>query len=297
MLKLIKTSVGSAISLFIAMALGLNNAASAGIITLLTIHDTSKETINIALKRIAAFFIATLFSYVIFHVAGYNFIAFGIFLFLFMGCCQMLKLKDAVSTNAVLVTHYLIKGSMEIPFILNEALLLFIGAGIGTLLNLYIPGKIKEIRHTQHILEEDLKTVLLRMSEYIVKEDKSDYTGSCFQKLLADVDEGEKHAYAYMNNTFFQESKYFMEYMQMRRQQCVVLQDIYKKIVSLSFIPPQALQISEFIRNISISFGESNNARDLLDELAILTSGMKNSSLPVTREEFENRAVDRKSVV
>lgn len=291
MLKLIKTSVGSAISLFIAMALGLNNAASAGIITLLTIHDTSKETINIALKRIAAFFIATLFSYVIFHVAGYNFIAFGIFLFLFMGCCQMLKLKDAVSTNAVLVTHYLIKGSMEIPFILNEALLLFIGAGIGTLLNLYIPGKIKEIRHTQHILEEDLKTVLLRMSEYIVKEDKSDYTGSCFQKLLADVDEGEKHAYAYMNNTFFQESKYFMEYMQMRRQQCVVLQDIYKKIVSLSFIPPQALQISEFIRNISISFGESNNARDLLDELAILTSGMKNSSLPVTREEFENRAV------
>lgn len=291
MLKLIKTSVGSAISLFIAMALGLNNAASAGIITLLTIHDTSKETINIALKRIAAFFIATLFSYVIFHVAGYNFIAFGIFLFLFMGCCQMLKLKDAVSTNAVLVTHYLIKGSMEIPFILNEALLLFIGAGIGTLLNLYIPGKIKEIRHTQHILEEDLKTVLLRMSEYIVKEDKSDYTGSCFQKLLADVDEGEKHAYAYMNNTFFQESKYFMEYMQMRRQQCVVLQDIYKKIVSLSFIPPQALQISEFIRNISISFGESNNARDLLDELAILTSEMKNSSLPVTREEFENRAV------
>lgn len=291
MLKLIKTSVGSAISLFIAMALGLNNAASAGIITLLTIHDTSKETINIALKRIAAFFIATLFSYVIFHVAGYNFIAFGIFLFLFMGCCQLLKLKDAVSTNAVLVTHYLIKGSMEIPFILNEALLLFIGAGIGTLLNLYIPGKIKEIRHTQHILEEDLKTVLLRMSEYIVKEDKSDYTGSCFQKLLADVDEGEKHAYAYMNNTFFQESKYFMEYMQMRRQQCVVLQDIYKKIVSLSFIPPQALQISEFIRNISISFGESNNARDLLDELAILTSGMKNSSLPVTREEFENRAV------
>ena len=291
MLKLIKTSVGSAISLFIAMTLGLNNAASAGIITLLTIHDTSKETINIALKRIAAFFIATLFSYVIFHVAGYNFIAFGIFLFLFMGCCQLLKLKDAVSTNAVLVTHYLIKGSMEIPFILNEALLLFIGAGIGTLLNLYIPGKIKEIRHTQHILEEDLKTVLLRMSEYIVKEDKSDYTGSCFQKLLADVDEGEKHAYAYMNNTFFQESKYFMEYMQMRRQQCVVLQDIYKKIVSLSFIPPQALQISEFIRNISISFGESNNARDLLDELAILTSEMKNSSLPVTREEFENRAV------
>ena len=291
MLKLIKTAVGSAISLFIAGTLGLNNAASAGIITLLTIQDTSKETITIALKRIAAFFIATFFAYVIFHIAGYNFIAFGVFLFLFMVCCQRLRLKDAISTNAVLVTHYLMKGNMDVPFILNEALLLFIGAGIGTLLNLYIPGKIKEIRHTQQILEEDLRTVLLRMSEYIVKEDKSDYTGSCFHKLLADVDEGEKHAYAYMNNTFFQESKYFMEYMQMRRQQCMVLRDIYKKIVSLTFIPFQALQISEFIKNISVSFGESNNARELLDELGTLTAEMKNSSLPVTREEFENRAV------
>jgi len=291
MLKLVKISFGSAISLFIASLIGLNNATSAGVITLLTIQDTSKETIIITLKRVAAFFVATFLSYIIFYIAGFNAVAFGLFLLLFMVCCRFLKLNAAVSSNAVLVTHYLIKGSMELPFILNEALLLLIGAGVGTLLNLYIPGKIKEIRHTQHILEEDLKLVLLRMSQYIVKEDKSDYTGTCFHKLLADVDEGEKHAYAYMNNTFFQESKYFMEYMQMRRQQCMVLKDIYKKIVSLTFIPSQALQISEFIRNISVSFGESNNARELLDELGNLTAEMKNSSLPVTREEFENRAV------
>ena len=259
--------------------------------TLLTIQNTSKETITISLKRAAAFLIATVLSFVVFESAGYHAVSYGIFLFLFIGICQFLKLSEAISTNAVLITHYLLEGHMERSLVMNEALLLFIGAGMGTLLNLYIPGKIKEIRHTQHILEEDLKTVLMRMSEYLVKEDKSDYTGSCFLKLDADISEGEKHAYAYMNNTFFQESKYFMEYMQMRRQQCMVLKDIYKKIVSMNSIPPQALQISEFIKNISISFGESNNAKELLEGLNALSEQMKSSPLPVTREEFENRAV------
>ena len=291
MLKLIKMAAGSAVSIILANALGLLYSSSAGIMTLLTIQNTSKETITISLKRAAAFLIATVLSFVVFESAGYHAVSYGIFLFLFIGICQFLKLSEAISTNAVLVTHYLLEGHMERSLVMNEALLLFIGAGMGTLLNLYIPGKIKEIRHTQHILEEDLKTVLMRMSEYLVKEDKSDYTGSCFLKLDADISEGEKHAYAYMNNTFFQESKYFMEYMQMRRQQCMVLKDIYKKIVSMNSIPPQALQISEFIKNISISFGESNNAKELLEGLNALSEQMKSSPLPVTREEFENRAV------
>ncbi len=291
MLKLIKMAAGSAVSIILANALGLLYSSSAGIMTLLTIQNTSKETITISLKRAAAFLIATVLSFVVFESAGYHAVSYGIFLFLFIGICQFLKLSEAISTNAVLVTHYLLEGHMELSLVMNEALLLFIGAGMGTLLNLYIPGKIKEIRCTQHTLEEDLKTVLMRMSEYIVKGDKSNYTGSCFLKLDADISEGEKHAYAYMNNTFFQESKYFMKYMQMRRQQCMVLKDIYKKIVSLTSIPAQALLISEFIRNISISFGESNNARELLEELSALSAQMKNSSLPVTREEFENRAV------
>ena len=85
----------------------------------------------------------------------------------------------------------------------NEALLLLIGAGIGTLLNLYMPGKEKEIRMTQYWLEEDLRAVLLRMSEYIGKEDRSDYTESCFDKLQTDIAAGKKQAFAYMNNTFF----------------------------------------------------------------------------------------------
>lgn len=82
-------------------------------------------------------------------------------------------------------------------------MLLCVGAGIGTPLNLYMPGKVKEIRKMQRILEEDLRNVLFRMSEYIKKEDKSDYKGTCFDKLASDVSIGKKQALDYTNNTFF----------------------------------------------------------------------------------------------
>lgn len=291
MLKILKISAGSVAAILLADALGLNYSASAGIITLLTIQDTTKETIAISVKRIMAFLLAAVLAYVVFHLAGYRVLSFGIFLFLFVACCKPLGLSSAVSTNAVLVAHYLTQKDMSLPVIGNEALLLCIGAGIGTLLNLYMPGKVKEIRKMQRILEEDLRNVLFRMAEYIQKEDKSDYTGECFDKLAFDVSTGKKQALDYTNNTFFQEAEYFITYMNMREQQCVVLKEIYKKIVSIRKIPPQAEQISEFIHEIAISFGESNNAKALLEDLSELLSQMKESSLPVTREEFEERAI------
>lgn len=291
MLKIIKIAAGSVISILLADVLGLNYSTSAGIITLLTIQDTTKETIAISVKRIFAFALAALLSYAVFSLIGYRVLSYGIFLFLFIACCKPLQLGNAVSTNAVLVTHYLSEKSMAPAQVGNEAMLLFIGAGIGTLLNLYMPGRSREIRLVQNVLEEDLRNVLFRMSEYIRKEDKMDYFGDCFDKLSEDIAKGGKQAFAYMNNTFFQESQYFIEYINMREQQCIVLKEIYKKIIRIHTVFPQAEQIAAFIYEIGRSFSESNNAEALLETLSELLLQMKNSSLPKTREEFEERAL------
>ena len=164
MLKLIKIAAGSVASIFLADMLGLSYSTAAGIITLLTIQDTARETITISVKRICAFLLATLLAYVIFHLVGYHVFAYGIFLFLFIACCMPLRLGAAVSTNAVLATHYLLEKDMPVSLIGNEALLLLIGAGIGTLLNLYMPGRGKEIRAMQQTLEDELRPVLLRVA-------------------------------------------------------------------------------------------------------------------------------------
>ena len=52
-IKVLKIAIGTGIAIIISEFLGLKYVSSAGIITLLSIQDTKKSTIKIALKRIA----------------------------------------------------------------------------------------------------------------------------------------------------------------------------------------------------------------------------------------------------
>ena len=66
--------------------------------------------------------------------------------------------------NTVLMTHILAEGSMGMADIANEALLLFVGTGVGVVLNLYIPGSGTAIRSAQREIEEMFISLLSRMA-------------------------------------------------------------------------------------------------------------------------------------
>lgn len=289
--KVSKIAVGSTLAILLASSIGLDYSISAGIITLLTIQDTKKETILISLKRIIAFIFATILALILFSNFGFTTIPFGVFLFLFVGGCSMVKLQDGIAMNSVLATHYILSKSISLHMITNEALLLFIGAGIGTLINLYMPSNIKQIREVQERIESDLRKILFRMAYFLRESDKSNYKDLCFTPLQEDIDLGLTYAYANMNNTLFQESEYFIRYMEMRKHQLQILIEIYIKIISLHSVPEQALPISQFIESIANSLAESNNAKGLLQLEDNLEEEYRQSSLPLTREEFEDRAV------
>lgn len=289
--KVIKIAIGSTVSILIAYALGLNYAISAGIITLLTLQDTKKETINVTLMRIVAFIIAAIVAFSVFSLFSYHPIAFGLFLLLFVGACFYLKAFDAISMNAVLATHYFLEKSVSIEVIRNETLLLVIGAGVGILLNLFIPSNVKEIIKKQRMIEEDLRTILTNMALQLESEDKSTYGNDNLELLKNHIDIGLKQAYTNMNNTFFQETRYYIEYMEMRKQQSKVLHEMHDKIRSLAIVTPQGIEIADFMLHVSDTLSESQNAKNLLQIENELLSKFKKSGLPISREEFENRAV------
>ena len=64
-IKLIKYVTGSVAAVLLAAALQLQFAYAAGIITLLTIQDTKKETVRITAKRMIIFVIMTILSSVL----------------------------------------------------------------------------------------------------------------------------------------------------------------------------------------------------------------------------------------
>lgn len=290
-ITLIKYVTGSVAAVLLAAALQLQFAYAAGIITLLTIQDTKKETVRVTVKRMIIFFIMTILSAMIFPLAGYHVWAFGIVLIPYLLCCMALDMKEAIAPIAVLCTHYISAQSCSATMIINEFLVLIIGAGIGTLWNLFMPDGKRHLIVYQRIVDDKIVNILKRMALYIEREDKSDYTGSCFDELDAMLADLKKEALRYMNNHLIKEDDYYYEYMLMRARQCNILKRIYADIIRLTATPEQGKKLADFIQKTADEFTEQNDVSTLLSELEKLHSDYERQELPVTRQEFENRSM------
>ena len=290
-IKLIKYVTGSVAAVLLAAALQLQFAYAAGIITLLTIQDTKKETVRVTAKRLVIFIIMTILSALIFPLAGYHVWAFGIVLIPYLLCCIALDMREAIVPIAVLCTHYISAQSCSPTMIMNEFLILIIGAGIGTLWNLFMPDGRRQLLNYQKVVDDKMVYILRRMALYIELEDKSDYTGSCFDDLDAMLADLKKRALRYMNNHLITEDDYYYEYMLMRARQCNILKRIYADIIRLTATQEQGKKLADFIQKTADEFAEQNDVGTLLSELEKLHSDYERQELPVTRQEFENRSM------
>lgn len=290
-LRLIKYGVGALVASAIATALNVQYSLAAGIITLLTIQDTKKETVIIAVKRVVIFFIMTALSAIIMPIFGYNLLSLGIVIFPYLFFCLVLNMKEAIAPIAVLCTHYISSKSCSVEMIINELLILVIGAGIGIILNLFMVNSHKQIRSIQKDIDETISDIIRRMSINILKEDKSKYSGDCFEELEALLERMRKESLNYMNNHFYGTNDYYYKYMQLRLVQGLLLKRIFIDIKRLEYTTSQAKRLSDFLYKICEEFDEVNDAVCLLRELNKLSEFYKNDKLPVTRKEFENRAV------
>lgn len=302
-IKILKIAIGSSAAILFAGLFGLQYSASAGIITLLSIQDTKKETLIIAGKRLLAFLLALVTAYVLFQSFGYYTVTFGVFLLVFITVSYIFRLQEGIAMCSVLVTHFLIEKNMGLVLVWNEILIMIIGTFVGILLNLYMPGNSELVKKDIQIIEENMKIILGKISECIVSNrsvivsvNNNDCMSSCYlDKELEDLDNQLKgalsRAYNNMNNTLLSDTRYYIQYFMMRRNQFNILVHIKEQLCLLTAVPKQAAPIAKFLNNIKGQFHEYNNAEKLLEELGRIKSGFKAEPNPVTREEFENRAV------
>ena len=292
-LKILKIAVGSLLAMAAAQALGLRYSSSAGVITLLSIQDTKRETLRVTAGRLLAFLAAMVLGPVSFALAGYRPLAMGIFLLMFTPLCMKWGIQEGISVNTVLMTHILAEGSMGMADIANEALLLFVGTGMGVLLNLYIPGSGAAIRSAQREIEEMFICLLSQMASELGEpgENGARTGGHGFQALEQALEQGERRAYEGMENSLLADTRYYLGYMGLRKNQFAILcrmRDCFSRMESK---PDQAFVVASLLESVSGSFHERNNALGLLDELEQVKLQMKAQPLPVHRQEFESRAL------
>lgn len=290
-LKIIKLSLGSSLAIFIAWLLNLEYSMVAGVIVLLTVKNTKKETLKGTIGKIYGFFLCTIFSYLCFNTLGYHLVSFSVFIFIIIFICFLLKIQDVIAMCVVIASHYFMKGDISTSLILNEAGIFVIGAGIGVIINMYIPTNINKIYEGQRKLQNEVSTVLIDIADIIVNTNKANKYTFDLNTLNELINSSISDAYDNINNSLLSDTKFFLDHMDIIKSQRDILENLYTHVSQLSCAPPQAHILSAFIHKIGHASFESETVNQLLDELNRLMISMKNEPLPMNRIEFENRAI------
>ena len=286
----IKITLAAVLAILCAQALQLDFAVSAGIVAILSVQPTKKETLRTALARLLAFAVALVISITLLNFLGFTVPVFFLYLLIFILVCQWRKWISAMAMDSVLISHFLSFGRTGLPEIKNEVLLFLLGVRFGILVNLLLHKKTDYIEELKNKTDEQIKLALHRMALRIQNPALADYDGSCFSSLNKSLFTAKKQAEENYNNQFSKKDTFDSRYLDMREKQTKILYEMFKAARALHTTPTTAALLSDFLEKVSNEYHKDNDVKALLDELVLIHNKMKSLSLPQERSEFEDRA-------
>ena len=286
----IKITLAAVLAILCAQVLKLDFAVSAGIVAILSVQPTKKETLLTALARLLAFVLALVISITLFNLLGFTVPVFFLYLLIFILVCQWRKWISAMAMDSVLISHFLSLGKTSPVAIKNEVLLFVLGVGFGILVNLLLHKKTDYIEELKKQTDDKIKHALHRMALRIQNPSLTDYDGSCFISLNESIFTAKKQAEENYNNQFSKKDTFDSRYLEMREKQTKILYEMFKAARALHTTPATAPLLSDFLEKVSNEYHKDNDVKALLEELTIIHDKMKAHPLPQTRTEFEDRA-------
>ncbi|MFO1443551.1 aromatic acid exporter family protein [Bacillus sp. Bva_UNVM-123] len=287
--RTIKTAIGTSAAIILAQILGLNNFASAGILTILCIQVTKKKSIQTSLDRFYACLLAMLFCIVLFQGISFHPIMIGLLLLLFIPTAVMLKVSDGIVTSSVIILHIYSAGQVTAELLLNELGIISIGIGVALIANLFMPSLDQKLEGYRQQIEDNFKLIFQEIIVYL-RTNESKWDGLEITETAKLIEEAESLAFRDVENHFLRSENLYYQYFKMREKQFEILERVLPIVTSISYTVEQAEMIADFMEELSIKIHPGNTAYLFLDKLQEMKAAFKKMSLPKTREEFEARA-------
>ncbi len=114
-----KIIAAAIVATILAQLLHLDYGMSAGIVAILSVSPTKKETIRTARDRFIAFLLALVIASVSFLLLGVSMAGFFLFLAIYIVICQWKHWNNSMAMNSVLISHFLTTGAMNQASIQN----------------------------------------------------------------------------------------------------------------------------------------------------------------------------------
>ena len=286
----LKITAAAVIACIIAELIGLQFGVSAGIVAILSVLPTKRETVRTALDRLLAFAAALVIAAICYGLIGYVLAAFLVYLLVFIVFCRIFGFYSAMAMDSVLISHFLTTGIMDTQTVLNEVLLFLIGTGMGILVNLTLRKDSKRMEELTVQTDEQIKHILKRASERVLNSNLEDYDGKCLDVLTGLLEEAQKQALTDYRNDLIDSDTVNIKYIDMRRKQAEILFEIYRNVSTLKTAPETAKIISDFLDKIAAQYDRDNDVTNLINECDEIQKTFDEMPLPESREEFEDRA-------
>jgi uncharacterized membrane protein YgaE (UPF0421/DUF939 family) len=289
--KVIKTALGTVISLYMAELLGIKFGVTAGIVTIISIQATKKESLKVAMERFFASLVGLFIATTAFYLFGFTPFVFGIFILIFMPICLRLKLFQGFLGTVVLATHILSLQKISFDIVINEIYILLLGVVVALILNMYMPNMSKELKERRKNIDILMKTLINYFGDVLITGSVFVDEETLFKELKKELDGAREIAYQEYNNDLFDSSRRDMEFVQMKRNQYKVLLRMRNHFYRFYISSEHAHIVSDFARKVSDAIGVDKLYQEVLVELDRVREVFKNMPLPQTRVEFESRAM------
>lgn len=292
-LKALKIALGSSFAIFLAHEFHLNHEISAGTITLLTIVSTKWETVKLSAYRIVTLLFTVVMTWVFFAHIRNEWIAYGAFIFLLVVVCEALGWGAVISVNSVIAAHFLGDMDFHLSTVANEVSLVLIGISIAIVLNLFHDNTNSKKELVSHMrqTEERMRSILTQIAAYLSNQDTKGDVWQELRGLDQDIRQYVRDACDYQNNTFSSHPGYYIDYFEMRLQQCGVLRNLHYEMKKIRSVPAQAQIVADYILYMKDYVVETNDPKEQIAYLKQVLEERKNRELPSDWEAFDSGAI------
>ena len=292
--RTIRITLSSLLANWGAMLIGLQNPYAAGIIAILAVLNTRKET----LERAKEYFISTVLAFTIatavFLIFGFSMYSFAVYLALYVPLAYYLKVDAGIAPCSVLVTHFLISGSVSLSWQLNGLAIMVIGLFFALMANFWIPSHNEKLERYVSDIEKQMTLILFMLEKRLIEgSQNNDRVKKELKDLCRMTIELEDLSFIEYENRAFADNanNYYIKYAQMRNRQYELLNGMTDSLVDIIPNTDENKMLASIFGETAEQLDEKNTGLELLSHIGNLYRIFRDSPLPQSRKEFESRAI------
>ena len=139
--------------------------------------------------------------------------------------------------------------------------------------------------------ERQLQVILTELAAYLSGDALQRDVWQDLRQLEKEIQGFQKEAYEYQENTFHSHPGYYIDYFEMRQNQCQMLHNLHGEMRKIRTLPKQSQMVAEYLRYLTAYVIERNEPALQIQKLEEIFDCMRKEELPLSMEEFENRAL------